>query len=172
MGYLKLYFEGTVAQKGACPKQHWMLVGPRGIGKSHLLSLLYYKITNDEKLRNLWIPVLFPEELRMAGNLSKFLERAAREICQDLEKTNDSLAAELKSRIDGIKKVRADERTEYLFSVLTLAPQIHRTIYPAHHGKPSAVIGQANQHYRAKEASGIFANGRGSPSHRLRHNSV
>ena len=106
-------------KKGACPKQHWMLVGPRGIGKSHLLSLLYYKITNDEKLRNLWIPVLFPEELRMAGTLSKFLERAAREICQDLEKTNDSLAAELKSRIDGIKKVRADERTEYLFSVLT-----------------------------------------------------
>jgi len=106
-------------KKGACPKQHWMLVGPRGIGKSHLLSLLYYKITNDDKLRNLWIPVLFPEELRMAGDLSKFLERAAREICQDLEKTNDSLAAELKSRIDSIKKVSVDERTEYLFSVLT-----------------------------------------------------
>jgi tetratricopeptide (TPR) repeat protein len=106
-------------KKGVCPKQHWMLVGPRGIGKSHLLSLLYYKITNDEKLRNLWIPVLFPEELRMAGNLSKFLERAAREICQDLEKTNDSLAAELKSRIDGIKNAPVDERTDYLFSVLT-----------------------------------------------------
>ncbi len=106
-------------KKGACPKQHWMLVGPRGIGKSHLLSLLYYKITNDDKLRNLWIPVLFPEELRMAGNLSKFLERAAREICQDLEKTNDSLAAELKSRIDGIKNAPVDERTDYLFSVLT-----------------------------------------------------
>ena len=106
-------------KKGDCPKQHWMLVGPRGIGKSHLLSLLYYKITNDDKLRNLWIPVLFPEELRMAGDLSKFLERAAREICQDLEKTNDSLAAELKSRIDSIKKVSVDERTEYLFSVLT-----------------------------------------------------
>src|SRR3972149_3164827 len=106
-------------KKGDCPKQHWMLVGPRGIGKSHLLSLLYYKITNDEKLRKLWIPVLFPEELRMAGNLSKFLERAAREICQDLEKTNDPLAAELKSRIDGIKNVPVDERTDYLFSVLT-----------------------------------------------------
>lgn len=106
-------------KKGESPKQHWMVVGPRGIGKSHLLSLLYYKITNDDKLRNLWIPVLFPEELRMAGNLSKFLERAVREICQDLEKTNDPLASELKSKIDGIKKVPAEERTEYLFSVLT-----------------------------------------------------
>ena len=119
MGYLKLYFEGTVAQKRSMSQAALDVSRAKGIGKSHLLSLLYYKITNDEKLRNLWIPVLFPEELRMAGNLSKFLERAAREICQDLEKTNDSLAAELKSRIDGIKKVRADERTEYLFSVLT-----------------------------------------------------
>ena len=106
-------------KKGACPKQHWMVVGPRGIGKSHLLSLLYYKITNDDKLHNLWIPVLFPEELRMAGDLSKFLERAAREICQDLEKIRDPIAAELRSKIDGIKKVPVDERAEYLFSVLT-----------------------------------------------------
>ena len=106
-------------KKGDCPKQHWMVVGPRGIGKSHLLSLLYYKIINDDKLHNLWIPVLFPEELRMAGNLSKFLERAVREICQDLEKTNDSLVIELKSKIDGIKRVPSDERTEYLFSILT-----------------------------------------------------
>lgn len=106
-------------KKGENPKQHWMVVGPRGIGKSHLLSLLYYKIANDDTLRNLWIPVLFPEEIRMAGNLAKFLERAVREICQDLEKTNDSLVIELKSKIDGIKKVPSDERTEYLFSILT-----------------------------------------------------
>ncbi|MBF8276567.1 MAG: Helix-turn-helix, type 11 domain protein [Candidatus Brocadiaceae bacterium] len=106
-------------KKGESPKQHWMVVGPRGIGKSHLLSLLYYKITNDDTLRNLWIPVLFPEEIRMAGDLAKFLERAVREICQDLEKTNDSLVIELQSKIDGIKKVPSDERREYLFSVLT-----------------------------------------------------
>ncbi len=106
-------------KKGESPKQHWMLVGPRGIGKSHLLSLLYYKITNDDKLRNLWIPVLFPEELRMAGDLAKFLERAVREICQDLETTNEPLTIELKPKIDGIKKVPTDERIEYLFSVLT-----------------------------------------------------
>lgn len=106
-------------KKGEHPKQHWMVVGPRGIGKSHLLSLLYHKITNDDKLRKLWLPVLFPEELRMAGDLSKFLERTANEICLDLEKIRDPIAAELRSKIDGIKQVPVNERAEYLFSVLT-----------------------------------------------------
>jgi len=106
-------------KKGEHPKQHWMVVGPRGIGKSHLLSLLYHKIINDDKLRKLWLPVLFPEELRMAGDLSKFLERTANEICLDLEKIRDPIAAELRSKIDGIKQVPVNERAEYLFSVLT-----------------------------------------------------
>jgi len=56
-------------EDGEGPKQHWIIIGPRGIGKSHLMTLLYHKSKRDKKLSNLWIPVLFPEDLRMAGSL-------------------------------------------------------------------------------------------------------
>ena len=117
--FLNTILKELSLKKGECPKQHWMVVGPRGIGKSHLLSLLYYKITSDKKLRKLWIPVLFPEELRMARDLSSFLERALSEICLDLEKTEAPLATELRSRINGIRQIPVGERVDYLFSVFT-----------------------------------------------------
>ncbi|MCP4622982.1 MAG: hypothetical protein GY850_05565, partial [bacterium] len=67
-------------KEGEGPKQHWMLVGPRGIGKSHLMTLLYYKIKEDKDLSSVWTPILFPEDLRMAVNLHRFLERTVNEI--------------------------------------------------------------------------------------------
>lgn len=106
-------------KEGLSPKQHWMIVGARGMGKSHLLTLLHHKVCADEKLRNLWLPVLFPEEIRMAGDLARFLERAATEICHDLERDGSPVAAELKGKISRIRTIRATERVEYLFSLIT-----------------------------------------------------
>jgi len=106
-------------KKSESPKQHWMLVGARGMGKSHLLTLLHHKVCADKKLRKLWIPVLFPEEIRMAGDLAKFLERALSEILRDLENGNSPVVADLQDKITRIRSVRHDERVEYLFSLLT-----------------------------------------------------
>lgn len=106
-------------KEGAPPKQHWMIVGARGMGKSHLLTLLHHKVCADEKLQKLWLPVLFPEEIRMAGDLSRFLERAATEICHDLEHAGSPVAAELKEKIGRIRAIRTTERVEYLFSLIT-----------------------------------------------------
>lgn len=106
-------------KEGAAPKQHWMIVGARGMGKSHLLTLLHHKVCADEKLQKLWLPVLFPEEIRMAGDLARFLERAATEICHDLEHAGSPVAAELKERIGRIRAIRTTERVEYLFSLIT-----------------------------------------------------
>ena len=106
-------------KKGESPKQHWMLVGARGMGKSHLLTLLHHKVCGDKKLRKLWIPVLFPEEIRMAGDLAKFLERALSEVMRDLENGKSPVVADLKDKITRIRSVRHDERVEYLFSLLT-----------------------------------------------------
>src|SRR3972149_1735688 len=106
-------------KKGEAPKQHWMVVGPRGIGKSHLLTLLYHKVKDDKKVSKLWLPVLFPEELRMGWNLAKFLERAAGELLMDIEREKNPIAVELKSKIDNIKKVPIAERSDYIFSVLS-----------------------------------------------------
>lgn len=106
-------------KEGAAPKQHWMIVGARGMGKSHLLTLLHHKVCADEKLQKLWLPVLFPEEIRMAGDLARFLERAATEICHDLEHAGSPVAAELKEKIGRIRSIRAAERVDYLFNLIT-----------------------------------------------------
>ncbi len=104
---------------GEGPKQHWMIVGPRGIGKSHLMTLLYHKINENRKLSNLWIPILFPENLRMAGNLTRFLERAVNEILIEFDQEKNPISHEMKQKIQKIRKVPLQERADYLFSILS-----------------------------------------------------
>jgi tetratricopeptide (TPR) repeat protein len=104
---------------GEGPKQHWMIVGPRGIGKSHLMTLLYHKINENRKLSKLWIPILFPENLRMAGNLTRFLERAVNEILIEFDQEKNPISHEMKQKIQKIRKVPLQERADYLFSILS-----------------------------------------------------
>jgi len=62
---LRAIKEGTKRKGG----QHFLLVGPRGIGKTHLLLLVYHSVKGtiawDEMCRDLklfWVPILFSEE--------------------------------------------------------------------------------------------------------------
>ncbi len=54
-------------------KQSWIITGPRGVGKSHLLSLLYRHILEDKELSAIWIPLIFPEELFSVDSLYRLL---------------------------------------------------------------------------------------------------
>lgn len=107
-----------VIKKGESPKQHWMLIGPRGIGKSHLITLLYYKVKDHDKLKKTWIPILFPEELRMAANLTRFLGRVSAEIYKELNQNNDKVAKDLKERLEKIKACPPNEKSDHYFSTL------------------------------------------------------
>jgi tetratricopeptide (TPR) repeat protein len=111
-------------EKNEPPKQHWLITGPRGIGKSHLLTLLYYKVKSNDRLSKQWITVLFPEELRMANDLAKFLERTVSEILLELERDQNPFSAELKKEIIKIREIPATERSDYLFNLLKW---IHQT---------------------------------------------
>lgn len=104
---------------GESPKQHWLVVGPRGIGKSHLLTLLYHKMKLTPELNSRWIPVLFPEEIRMESNLAKFLERAVSEIIHELQENDVKVVEALRDKIAKTKTLPAEERDGYLFSVLS-----------------------------------------------------
>jgi tetratricopeptide (TPR) repeat protein len=105
------------------PKQHWLIIGPRGIGKSHLLTLLYYEVKNDPKLHKKWIPILFPEELRMAGTLGKFLERTLTEILLELEQPGEKnpMNDKLKEEIKRVKESSQSEKekTEGFLSLIS-----------------------------------------------------
>ncbi|MCU0917517.1 MAG: ATP-binding protein, partial [Planctomycetes bacterium] len=43
-------------------RQHYLLVGPRGIGKTHVLRLLQHRLLKTGASARKWWPVLFPEE--------------------------------------------------------------------------------------------------------------
>ena len=108
-------------KKGEAPKQHWLIIGPRGIGKSHLMTLLYYNIRDNRKLDKRWLPILFPEELKMAGNLYKFLERALKEIIHEWEKKEkeNSISKELKPKLNQVRQSPVSERADILFSFIS-----------------------------------------------------
>ena len=42
--------------------KHQLLIGPWGIGKSHIIALLHYKIKSSSRLMAKWLPVFFPDE--------------------------------------------------------------------------------------------------------------
>jgi tetratricopeptide (TPR) repeat protein len=117
--FLNAVIKELSLQAGESPKQHWLVVGPRGIGKSHLLTLLYHKLKMTPELSRLWIPVLFPEETRMESNLAKFLERAGNEIIHELKEIDQKTAEAIRDKIAKTRTLPVQERDDYLFSVLS-----------------------------------------------------
>jgi len=43
-------------------RQHYLLIGPRGIGKTHVINLIDHRISKDRDLRKKWESLVFPEE--------------------------------------------------------------------------------------------------------------
>ncbi len=43
-------------------RQHYLFIGPRGIGKTHLLCVIRHRILHDAALSVKWQPILLPEE--------------------------------------------------------------------------------------------------------------
>ena len=68
---------------GKASHQHYVFVGPRGIGKTHFLSLVDYRIRRDPELAERVMVVRFPEEANRVGSFADFLLRVC-EILSDL----------------------------------------------------------------------------------------
>lgn len=112
--------EMHIGKKGK-PKQHWMIIGQKGMGKSHLLALLYHKVKNNPVLSEQWIPVLFPEELMTDGNLYGVLKRAVKYIISELEKNENEhyLAEDLKNKLNMVAVSSSKERVDSIFSLIS-----------------------------------------------------
>lgn len=72
---------------GGASLRHFLLIGPRGIGKTHFILLIYYILKGvlelDGKFRELkdaWIPVRFAEEEYGISMLGEFLLRVLQEL--------------------------------------------------------------------------------------------
>lgn len=54
-------------------KHHYLFIGPRGIGKSHLLSLIEDGISSDQSLKQSYVVARFPEESHRTLTFADFL---------------------------------------------------------------------------------------------------
>ena len=84
-----------------------IIIGPRGIGKTHLLLLIYYSI-NESKLRNHLIPIKFAEEEYSIFDLADL-------ILKILEHMNEEVDIPTSEFIEALKK---KDKTEILESSL------------------------------------------------------
>jgi len=122
--------------------QHFLLIGPRGAGKTHLLLLIYHTIKGDiqwpgiSNLNRYWVPVLFAEEEYGVTSLTELLLIALEKI-QD--ETGWSDALEIHTRISKISipaKTECEKILDFLIQkrkkenkrFLLLLDNIHDTL--------------------------------------------
>jgi hypothetical protein len=48
-------------QAGAPTRQHWLLRGPRGIGKTHLTGIIHHRVSTDPELSKVYLPLWLGE---------------------------------------------------------------------------------------------------------------
>jgi TolA-binding protein/DNA-binding MarR family transcriptional regulator len=84
-------------------RQHWLIRGPRGIGKTHLAGVLYHRIKSDSQLAKHYFPVWLNEtaayEVYSAGTL---LRTIAKQLLEELIVTGDPAADDFEKSIDSI----------------------------------------------------------------------
>ena len=72
-------------QAGASTLQHWMILGSRGMGKTHLIRLFHKEIIEDPDLTKLWLPILMHEEEQVVFNLPTLFARIIEMLAESLE---------------------------------------------------------------------------------------
>ncbi len=72
-------------QAGASTLQHWMILGSRGMGKTHLIRLFHHEIIEDPDLTKLWLPILMHEEEQVVFNLPTLFTRIIEMLAESLE---------------------------------------------------------------------------------------
>lgn len=109
-------------------RQHFLLIGPRGIGKTHVLSLTAHRISIIPHLNKVWFPVVFPEESYNITKISDLLLKALRIL---VDETGDKEAAGVFQKVrydaddarvtdlvlDAFRKFHREKGTGFLFLI-------------------------------------------------------
>ena len=80
------------------PPSHTLFVGPRGIGKTHLVSLIYHRLKATEELQGRLAVAWLPED---EGGIASFLDLLIA-VLQALMRDDPALAAWLAPRLDAL----------------------------------------------------------------------
>lgn len=91
-------------------RQHWIITGSRGIGKTHLVGMIYHRVRRDEELSNAYFPIWTGEadayEIYSAGVL---LSKIAQRYLEEIQKTDEAAAMEFSRLLDEANASADDE---------------------------------------------------------------
>ncbi|MCP4681804.1 MAG: tetratricopeptide repeat protein [Desulfobacterales bacterium] len=68
--------------------QHWMILGTRGMGKSHIITMIYHTVKNDAGLKCRWMPILMHEEEQSVFSLHTLFIRYLTKLGEELAETD------------------------------------------------------------------------------------
>ncbi len=64
-------------------RQHYLFIGPRGIGKTNLLRLVEHRVRTRPGLRRKWLPVALPEDFYRVSSVSDLLLETLRALAEE-----------------------------------------------------------------------------------------
>ncbi len=81
-------------------RQHWLIRGPRGIGKTHLVGVLFHRVLRDERLAAAFLPVWLGEsDAYEAYSAGMLLLTVARRLVEELDRRRDDAVSGLRAAL-------------------------------------------------------------------------
>lgn len=120
-------------KKKKLSNQSWIITGPRGTGKSHLLILLYRNIKSHKTLSHYWLPLIFPEELFDVDSMYRLLLKIFENIFKQhkdagkLEKIEKEFLQLKKIRLKGSLKEKNKQKQHLAKQLFELLVKISGT---------------------------------------------
>jgi len=90
-------------QSQAKTLQHWMILGSRGLGKSHVITLVYHMVKQEKKLNQSWLPILMNEEEQGIFSLHTLFIRILTKLGEELANSYEQNAVEVDSFLDSFR---------------------------------------------------------------------
>jgi DNA-binding MarR family transcriptional regulator len=95
-GIVREVIDDLARQAGSASRQHWLIRGPRGIGKTHLMGIIYHRVRRDPKLSRAYLPIWLAEtEAYSAYSTAVLLIQIAERLAEELGDAASELRAKL-----------------------------------------------------------------------------
>jgi hypothetical protein len=90
-------------QRSSETLQHWMILGMRGMGKSHIITMIYYIVKQDEDLSSAWIPVLMDEEEHGVFALHTLFTRILIKLGEEITNIDRRKSEEIEAKVNFLR---------------------------------------------------------------------
>ena len=90
-------------QADANTLQHWMILGTRGMGKSHIITMIYHRVKRTEDLNSKWMPVLMNEEEQGVFSLHTLFVRILTKIGEEFAESDKQESEKISTFLDSLR---------------------------------------------------------------------